>query len=74
MSYRIARIRMSFRRDTMKRKMVTVLAVLIAHLPVLQSAQAFPDRPINWSYRRPQVDRRMSQVRSPPGKSSGHYR
>ena len=30
----------------MKRKMVTVLVLLIAHLPVLQSAQAFPDRPI----------------------------
>ena len=30
----------------MKQKMVTVLVVLIAHLPVLQSAQAFPDRPI----------------------------
>ncbi len=30
----------------MKRKMVTVLVALIAHLPVLQSAQAFPDRPI----------------------------
>ena len=30
----------------MKQKMVTVLVVLIAHLLVLQSAQAFPDRPI----------------------------
>ena len=30
----------------MKRKMVAVLVALIAHLPVLQSAQAFPDRPI----------------------------
>ena len=30
----------------MKQKMVTVLVALIAHLPVLQSAQAFPDRPI----------------------------
>ncbi|MET0632674.1 MAG: tripartite tricarboxylate transporter substrate binding protein [Xanthobacteraceae bacterium] len=30
----------------MKQKMLTVLVVLIAHLPVLQSAQAFPDRPI----------------------------
>jgi tripartite-type tricarboxylate transporter receptor subunit TctC len=30
----------------MKRKMVTVLVLLIAHLPVFQSAQAFPDRPI----------------------------
>ncbi len=30
----------------MKQKMVTALVVLIAHLPVLQSAQAFPDRPI----------------------------
>src|SRR3984893_16624329 len=34
------------RRDTMKQKMVAVLVVLIAHLLVLQSAQAFPDRPI----------------------------
>ncbi len=30
----------------MKQKMVAVLVVLIAHLPVFQSAQAFPDRPI----------------------------
>lgn len=30
----------------MKRKMLTVLFVLSAHLLVLQSAQAFPDRPI----------------------------
>ena len=30
----------------MKQKMITVLVALIAHLPVLQSAQAFPDRPI----------------------------
>ena len=30
----------------MKQKMLTVLVVLIAHLPVFQSAQAFPDRPI----------------------------
>ena len=30
----------------MKQKMVTVLVVLVAHLLVLQSAQAFPDRPI----------------------------
>jgi len=30
----------------MKRKMVTVLVVLTAHLLVFQSAQAFPDRPI----------------------------
>ena len=30
----------------MKQKVITVLVVLIAHLPVLQSAQAFPDRPI----------------------------
>ena len=30
----------------MKQKMVAVLVVLIAHLLVLQSAQAFPDRPI----------------------------
>ena len=30
----------------MKRKMVTVLAVLVAHLLAFQSAQAFPERPI----------------------------
>jgi len=30
----------------MKQKMLTVLVVLIAHLLVLQSAQAYPDRPI----------------------------
>jgi tripartite-type tricarboxylate transporter receptor subunit TctC len=30
----------------MKQKMVTVLAVLVAHLLVFQGAQAFPDRPI----------------------------
>ena len=41
-----ARIRMSFGRDTMKQKMVAVLVVLVAHLLVFQSAQAFPDRPI----------------------------
>ena len=30
----------------MKQKMLTVLVVLIAHLLVFQSAQAYPDRPI----------------------------
>ena len=30
----------------MKQKMVTVLVVLVAHLLIFQSAQAFPDRPI----------------------------
>jgi tripartite-type tricarboxylate transporter receptor subunit TctC len=30
----------------MKQKMITVLVVLVAHLLVFQSAQAFPDRPI----------------------------
>ena len=30
----------------MKQKMLTVLLVLIAHLLVFQSAQAYPDRPI----------------------------
>ncbi len=30
----------------MKRKMLTALVVLVAHLPIFQSAQAFPDRPI----------------------------
>jgi len=30
----------------MKQKVVAVLVVLVAHLPVFQSAQAFPDRPI----------------------------
>ncbi len=30
----------------MKQKVIAVLAVLVAHLPASQSAQAFPDRPI----------------------------
>src|SRR5258705_10651235 len=37
---------MSFRRDNMKQKMVAVFVVLVAHLLVFQSAQAYPDRPI----------------------------
>ena len=32
----------------MKQKMITVLVVLVAHLLVFQSAQAFPDRPIKF--------------------------
>src|SRR5262249_22277056 len=38
-------IRVSFP-TTMKQKIVTVLVVFTAPLPVLQSAQAYPDRPI----------------------------
>ena len=44
----------------MKQKMLTVFVLVVAHLLVLQSAQAYPDRPIELVVASPQADLRMS--------------